>query len=164
MCFVCSIFWFPEFWSRLKKQKHKKFPCKFFFNLYLHIKFSAWSGECVVDGTPRVLPHRINKPKMTPTLCIASCSAQGYILAGVQNGGECHCGNTDPPISKFAPEEECNKACAGDGNLICGGSWRLSVFSTGAGCFLHFNSFGGLNSPTGWFVKIGLMNLVFKQK
>ena len=101
----------------------------------------------MVDGTPRVLPHRINKPKMTPTLCIDSCSAQGYILAGVQNGGECHCGNTDPQISKFAPEKECNKACAGDGNLICGGSWRLSVFSTGAGCFLHFNSFGGLNSP-----------------
>ena len=89
---------------------------------------------CVVDGTPRLLPHRITKPKMTPTLCIDGCSAQDYVLAGVQNGGECHCSNTAPPKSKFAPEEECNKACAGDGNLICGGSWRLNVFSTGSVC------------------------------
>ena len=123
---------------------------------------SAWSGDCVVDGTPRLLPYRITKQKMTPTLCIADCSAQGYTLAGVQYGKECYCGNTDPPISKLAPEDDCNKACEGDGNLRCGGTWRMSVFSTGKGwlyklifiIYCTVTVLVGAIHPTGPFFKI----------
>ena len=88
-------------------------------------------GQCVVDNSSRLLSHGISIPGITPRLCIEGCSAKGFIFAGVQNGGQCFCGDTAPPQSSFAPAGECNKPCHGDGTKICGAIWRMNVYSTG---------------------------------
>ena len=46
---------------------------------------------------------------------------------GLQNGDECHCGNS---ASRFQPTypSECNKRCSGNEIQFCGNNWRLNVF------------------------------------
>ena len=46
---------------------------------------------------------------------------------GLQNGDECHCGNS---ASRFLPTypSQCNKRCIGDHSQFCGSHWRLNVF------------------------------------
>jgi len=89
-----------------------------------------WSGQCVVDSSSRLLGHLTNIGRVTPSLCVATCASQGYSFAGVQYSGECWCGATAPPPSSLAPDSECNMNCNGDGNKVCGGSWRMNVYTT----------------------------------
>ena len=88
-----------------------------------------WAGQCAVDHSDRLLDDSTNFPrKNTQELCKEHCNAKNYRFAGVQFGSQCFCGNTAPPFSAVAPEEECNKVCPGDQNQMCGGTWRMNVF------------------------------------
>merc|ERR1711874_927798 len=60
------------------------------------------------------------------------CIAKGYRFAGVQYRYECFCGNTAPPQEVLTGEEECDMVCSGDNNQICGGGWRMNVYSVQA--------------------------------
>ena len=53
----------------------------------------------------------------------------GYDYYGLQNGNECHCGNS---IFGVIPtyQSQCNRPCTGDRSQYCGGSWRLKIFQT----------------------------------
>lgn len=82
---------------------------------------------CYEDYSTRVLPFRANAGTVTRGSCISACATANYKFAGVQNGGECWCGNNQPTVKK----DGCNVACAGDKSETCGGVWRLDVFSTG---------------------------------
>lgn len=55
---------------------------------------------------------------------------KGYKFAGMEHGGECHCGDS---YGKYgaAPETDCNSKCFVDADIWCGGDWRLSVYATG---------------------------------
>ena len=49
---------------------------------------------------------------------------------GVQYSYECFCGNKEPPKSAMVSPTDCKKKCSGDKSQICGGVWRMNVFST----------------------------------
>ena len=50
---------------------------------------------------------------------------------GLQNGNQCHCGNTASRIIPVHPSN-CNKRCDGNKTQFCGGSWRMNIFTTNA--------------------------------
>lgn len=50
---------------------------------------------------------------------------------GVQNGNQCHCGDTLSRIIPVHPSN-CNKRCDGNETQFCGGSWRMNIFTTTA--------------------------------
>ena len=52
-----------------------------------------------------------------------------YKFFGLQNGDECYCGNSTNKLVP-APSAECNKYCSGSSVEICGGLWRMSVYTT----------------------------------
>ena len=61
---------------------------------------------------------------MTIKKCKKLCSDFAY--AGVQFSDECYCGNIAPTITA----ENCNMACRGNKEQICGGGWAMNVYST----------------------------------
>lgn len=73
---------------------------------------------------------------LTAKQCLDRCGAFGYMAAGLEYGEECYCGdpaNVAARGSTLRPEAECNIACAGAPQYICGGRSRLSTyFWTGA--------------------------------
>ncbi|KAF8606042.1 WSC-domain-containing protein [Ceratobasidium sp. AG-I] len=91
---------------------------------------SGWiKNFCTVDQDSRVLGgySYSDNSGMTPASCIASCAQRGFILAGVENGNECYCGNT-VNFAYPTKDGDCKTACAGDSSQFCGGGWRLMVY------------------------------------
>ena len=59
--------------------------------------------------------------------------SKGYSFAGVQSRTQCFCGNNQPAPEFLANQEtECNMACPGDNSAMCGGGWRMNVYTTSA--------------------------------
>ncbi|KAL2015330.1 hypothetical protein VTK56DRAFT_5792 [Thermocarpiscus australiensis] len=87
---------------------------------------------CYAEGTTgRALTYGVGSipgAEMTVDRCTAACLAQNYVLAGVEFGGECYCGNT---ISNGgAPAASgCDMVCNGNSSEICGGASRLNVYN-----------------------------------
>ncbi|KAL1123442.1 hypothetical protein AAG570_002522 [Ranatra chinensis] len=98
---------------------------------------------CFVDNQSRVLRGgRKDTDILTPDLCVGYCYQQGFRLAGVQYGKECHCG--DALVQRTEVNgQECSTPCAGDGRLQCGGTWRVSVYHTGIPDLPHENNYLG---------------------
>ncbi|KAK3103053.1 hypothetical protein FSP39_016093 [Pinctada imbricata] len=90
-------------------------------------KFYNYIG-CYKDHIPRVLNgYELKGSKtMTPKSCVSMCKNRHFKFAGVQFSQECFCGNSLG--TTLQPEKECNMACSGDNNQMCGGSMRLSVY------------------------------------
>ncbi|CAH1776388.1 unnamed protein product [Owenia fusiformis] len=65
---------------------------------------------------------------LTPQACIDACRNldQGYLYAGLQNGGGCHCGTN---YGKYGPSTSCDKACPGDSTQICGGYNANNIYA-----------------------------------
>jgi len=61
--------------------------------------------------------------------CVGHCRGKGYAYAGVQWHDQCQCGNSYNKHGQTG-ESECNTACI-VGSGMCGGSWRISVYTTG---------------------------------
>ena len=84
---------------------------------------------CFVDNGARVLPDNLlGDDALTAEKCEAHCADYSYF--GVEYGRECWCGNGAPSASLAAPESECNFACAGDSNEICGAGNRINVWGS----------------------------------
>ena len=67
------------------------------------------------------------------TQCIERCQKEGYILAGVQYGNECFCGEKvikDLANAKIE-EDKCNKRCPGSPSEACGGYLTMNIYHTG---------------------------------
>ena len=89
---------------------------------------SDFHGQCFVDNSNRVLRGlHLNGENMSVENCKELCYENNYKFAGLEFGDECFCGNDVPVVS--APMRECHLKCAGDETEICGGFWRLSVYS-----------------------------------
>ncbi|KAL4233177.1 hypothetical protein ACF0H5_007861 [Mactra antiquata] len=66
---------------------------------------------------------------MTVEMCVEFCiKTKGHTYAGTENGSECYCGNVIPQ-DKLRPDSECNYVCKGDSTQICGGEWRLTIYT-----------------------------------
>ncbi|KAJ6585932.1 hypothetical protein B0H19DRAFT_1321828 [Mycena capillaripes] len=99
-------------------------------------------ATCYVDSCDNPsLPFLASKSmSQTVSGCIAECGAAGFKLAGLSWGDECFCGNdlggtaaSNVPGSGLAsPQTECNIPCTGDTSTICGGGFRLSVYTVPA--------------------------------
>ncbi|KAJ3217998.1 Radial spoke head 14 [Dinochytrium kinnereticum] len=84
---------------------------------------------CYQDsGNPRAL--RVlgySGDQTSPNKCHDECTKLGFPFFGMEYGTECFCDNLVPPQS--APMTECNIPCKGEPNAMCGGPFRLSVYS-----------------------------------
>ncbi|KAF1987032.1 WSC-domain-containing protein [Aulographum hederae CBS 113979] len=100
-------------------------PCAYPYTAFLY------SG-CYIDNPPgvglRALPFAtpLEFNNMTVEACTAECKSNGYRYAGLEYYGQCYCGASIS--SAAAPEAECNFACNGNANEICGGQERLSIY------------------------------------
>jgi hypothetical protein len=85
---------------------------------------------CYVDSSTRALPIQIYDGDGTVESCVAAAQLRGLKYAGLQWYGQCFGGNTAP--STIATAAECNTPCTSNPNETCGGSYRNSVYDTGA--------------------------------
>lgn len=91
------------------------------------------------DSSTRTLSYQITTlaaNTVTPTTCNAACLAKGYVFAGVEYGSECYCGSTmvtstSPSSGQVATTGDCSKPCSGDSSIMCGGSYRIGIWSYG---------------------------------
>ncbi|KXX74964.1 putative fungistatic metabolite [Madurella mycetomatis] len=87
---------------------------------------------CYSEGTTgRALTHVVDSipgAELTVDLCTAACLDGDYILAGVEFGGECFCGNTIANGGSPA-SSGCSMICNGNSSEICGGPGRLNVYN-----------------------------------
>ncbi|KAJ6282439.1 WSC domain-containing protein [Bipolaris maydis] len=83
---------------------------------------------CYFDSTNRLINDKVtNDASMTVRRCRDFC--QGYLHFGLEAGQFCFCGNKFLRIGKLAPEIDCSWPCAGNKNVNCGGSSRISLYS-----------------------------------
>ena len=82
------------------------------------------------DSLDRVLGDavKVDRENMTIENCIQFCSNGGYAFAGVESEDECFCGN-NPPSQNSIPDSECDSKCSGDKTQICGGHWKINIYS-----------------------------------
>ncbi|XP_048254017.1 xylosyltransferase oxt-like [Haliotis rufescens] len=85
---------------------------------------------CFKDSAARILPHPYSSQSLTQEVCTAYCTTEGYALAGTQSGNQCFCGNSIPTGHIRDDENNCQRPCAGNTTLICGGTWYSSVYTT----------------------------------
>ncbi|TVY53083.1 WSC domain-containing protein [Lachnellula cervina] len=94
----------------------------------------------------------------TGPLCIAACSAAGYVFCGTQYNRECWGGPTIP--IQAVDEGNCNYPCAGDINQICGGNGISGGVGGGyISLFADARGFSGnvtTTPPSGPFVNPGV--------
>lgn len=63
---------------------------------------------------------------MTREECIETCFGRGKKLAGVENGGQCMCGNT---LTATVPSTNCTATCPGSDSEICGGYMAINILN-----------------------------------
>lgn len=85
---------------------------------------------CYTDDANRALPVALMSSNVMIESCVAAANARGLLYAGLQYKGQCFAGNV-VGYTKVA-EAQCNLPCTENSSQICGGSWRNSVYATGA--------------------------------
>ena len=95
---------------------------------------------CYVDAKVRALPDMKTDLKRNINVdfleqCIKYCRSKNQPYAGLQNHYECFCGIDYTRYGK-AKESSCNRKCSDSTGRMCGGYWRLSVYSTSKYLFL----------------------------
>jgi hypothetical protein len=93
--------------------------------------WSASSTTCMQEGTNgRALTGAsLYSSDMTPNKCIAFCADQNYMYAGLEFSQQCYCGaSLSNGASLSIPSTQCNMLCGGDGSVICGGSFAISLY------------------------------------
>ncbi|CAH1801778.1 unnamed protein product [Owenia fusiformis] len=63
----------------------------------------------------------------TLEFCESLCRPQGFQYIGLQNGQDCWCSNSYGNHGEV-PDSDCNTACPGDPNTMCGGVFRNSIY------------------------------------
>ncbi|XP_070569482.1 uncharacterized protein [Ptychodera flava] len=83
--------------------------------------FAGYRG-CYIDPQEEpVLPTKLTDgANMTVQACLKSCRDGGFLLAGVENGTECYCGD-DVKAVKKSGNQHCATKCGGEKYQSCGG-------------------------------------------
>ncbi|THH31673.1 hypothetical protein EUX98_g2514 [Antrodiella citrinella] len=96
---------------------------------------AGWSAQgCITDNPgARTLGGDTftDTVNMTVENCVNFCVEKNWIFAGVEFSQECYCGNTLLNGATNATATDCNDACTGNANEICGGASRLNLFWSG---------------------------------
>ncbi len=94
---------------------------------------TAWTDTGCYDDNKGIsdLLRRLDLPDTSPLLtipvCEDTCHRADYSFAGVRNGDECWCGDSN--VGKLAPSQaDCNTPCKGDKSAMCGETDRINVF------------------------------------
>nr|XP_019047974.1 hypothetical protein I302_04595 [Kwoniella bestiolae CBS 10118]OCF26904.1 hypothetical protein I302_04595 [Kwoniella bestiolae CBS 10118] len=103
---------------------------------------TGWSYKgCIGEGyTSRALNFTatdlITKGTMTGEKCARQCQESGYNMAGTEYASQCYCGNsfqggaTGNIIDTLTDgTSQCNYPCPGNAAQMCGGGYRLSLYS-----------------------------------
>ncbi|WWC57615.1 uncharacterized protein I303_100147 [Kwoniella dejecticola CBS 10117] len=91
---------------------------------------TGWSSNgCQTEGSgSRALTgYSFASSSMTQELCMTTCQAKGFTLAGIEYSSECYCGNAFTTGSVPATDN-CNMVCSGNKLQTCGGPNRLTTF------------------------------------
>lgn len=72
-------------------------------------------------------PHTMSDKGVTATNCVQRCDTLGKKIAGIENGGQCFCGDSLKDSSEKVGE--CTSKCDGDSSEICGGPARMSIYT-----------------------------------
>ena len=94
------------------------------------VRVPSWShhGKCFKDYWARILKGSSTEDSsLTTEKCLEFCSTKGYAFYGV-NGIECFC-DSDAPSDDPRPDSDCTSVCGGDSTQICGGYWRINIYS-----------------------------------
>ncbi|GJE88413.1 WSC-domain-containing protein [Phanerochaete sordida] len=88
------------------------------------------ASACAQDSSSRILSSDVsaNLPNNTPNNCIAHCQALGYVYAGVEYGNQCRCGTGFSAAPSPIDPSNCHKACSGDAQQTCGGSYAIQLY------------------------------------
>ncbi|KAK7993333.1 hypothetical protein PG989_006714 [Apiospora arundinis] len=70
-----------------------------------------------------------SEDNMTIDSCQEFCTKNNYPLAGVEYGRECYCGRFLQPPAGYIYQKDCNMPCKGNGDQMCGGNSRVSIFN-----------------------------------
>ncbi len=66
---------------------------------------------------------------LTLEKCQSLCLARGYTYSGMENGGECWCGNDiqSAASNTLTVLSECGKGCPGNSKQLCGNGGRINI-------------------------------------
>ncbi|KAJ4244397.1 hypothetical protein NW762_014525 [Fusarium torreyae] len=98
-------------------------------------KVGSWAFVgCALEGTKRTLnKYAVTSGSMSIEYCTASCKAQGYPLAGMENGRECYCAGSLTPGASYIKASTCASSrkmtCVGNMTQYCGGPDYLTVWN-----------------------------------
>jgi hypothetical protein len=95
----------------------------------------TWKYDgCFVDSiNGRIMQYQQpGNNAMTVEICVNLCISQGYTVAGIEYSTQCFCDNFISNGGVLAAQDtDCNMACGGNANEMCGGPNRMSVYNTG---------------------------------
>lgn len=99
---------------------------------------SGWTYKgCYVDNANgRILSNQQpDSSTLTVEKCVASCVAAGYVVAGMEYGSQCFCGNGIANGGVLASSDtQCSMQCSGNSKETCGAGVSIfSHFSVGDG-------------------------------
>ncbi|KAF4457032.1 hypothetical protein F53441_947 [Fusarium austroafricanum] len=98
-------------------------------------RIGSWSFiGCALEGRQRTLnKYAVTNSNMSIEYCTASCKAQGYPLAGMENGRECYCAGSLTSGASYTNASTCGStrkmACAGNMTQYCGGPNFLTIWN-----------------------------------
>ena len=96
---------------------------------------NGWSYHGYISDQigARTLPVEKDFPSTNSAkTCLDYCSSQGYTVAGLEYSKECYCRTlADISASGATASTNCNMACSGDSDYICGGRGALNFYSMG---------------------------------
>jgi hypothetical protein len=79
--------------------------------------------------------------------CLGLCAKYGYMSGGMEYGDECYCGDAETLAASGStqqPESDCNTACPGDPNTLCGSGNRLTYYTWTGPPLYVFNTPSGI--------------------
>lgn len=86
---------------------------------------------CYTDANDRTLSgDNESTDNLSIESCASFCSEGGYQIFGVENGDECWCSNTISSTATLQDSSNCNSACNGSPQEICGGGWAINLYSS----------------------------------
>ena len=74
----------------------------------------------------RAPPHQAS---LTREGCMHYCAGKGFVLAGVEAGKQCFCGNSTAASAQRADPEACGAPCSGNRSETCGADYFVDLMS-----------------------------------
>ncbi|KAF8576591.1 WSC-domain-containing protein [Ramaria rubella] len=72
-----------------------------------------------------------NSTSMTIEACVNFCNSQSFVYAGLEFGEQCFCDDVFEGAATTVDDSECNEACTGNPDQLCGAPSLLSVYTSG---------------------------------